>query len=205
MTPTKFLIGQIAVVFAVAIGGMWIATQWAAWKLGYQSQLGPAWFDFLHYPIYRPWNLFAWWYPEMISNEEREALNHHALVALKPAQLLADTVEPDLESVIELLGAAAREIGPYSIVHDGGLGRSSHRSERLKLLADVFVQIKIVPRLHRVPQNAGMRSSSAPRRCSPSLIACAHPMIPSLPRVAVALCESDSSSWSASRCMSGSG
>lgn len=62
MTPTKFLIGQIAVVFAVAIGGMWIATQWAAWKLGYQSELGPAWFDILHYPIYRPWNLFAWWY-----------------------------------------------------------------------------------------------------------------------------------------------
>ena len=62
MTPTKFLVGQIAVVFAVAVGGMWIATQWAAWKLGYQSQLGPAWFDFLHYPIYRPWNLFAWWY-----------------------------------------------------------------------------------------------------------------------------------------------
>ena len=62
MTPTKFLVGQIAVVFAVAVGGMWIATQWAAWKLGYQDQLGPAWFDFLHFPIYRPWNLFAWWY-----------------------------------------------------------------------------------------------------------------------------------------------
>ena len=62
MTPTKFLVGQIAVVFAVAIGGMWIATQWAAWKLGYQSELGPAWFDILRQPIYRPWNLFAWWY-----------------------------------------------------------------------------------------------------------------------------------------------
>ena len=62
MTPTKFLVGQIAVVFAVAVGGMWIATQWAAWKLGYQSQLGPAWFDILRCPIYRPWNLFAWWY-----------------------------------------------------------------------------------------------------------------------------------------------
>ena len=62
MTPTKFLVGQITVVFAVAVGGMWIATQWAAWKLGYQGQLGPAWFDILRYPIYRPWNLFAWWY-----------------------------------------------------------------------------------------------------------------------------------------------
>jgi type IV secretion system protein VirD4 len=41
---------------------MWIATQWAAWKLGYQSELGSAWFDILRYPIYHPWNLFAWWY-----------------------------------------------------------------------------------------------------------------------------------------------
>jgi len=62
VTPTKFLVGQIAIVFAVAIGGIWVATQWAAWKLGYQSELGPAWFDFLHYQVYRPWNLFAWWY-----------------------------------------------------------------------------------------------------------------------------------------------
>ena len=62
MTPTKFLIGQIAVVFAVAVGGMWIATQWAAWKLGYQGQLGGAWFTVVGYPIYQPWSLFAWWY-----------------------------------------------------------------------------------------------------------------------------------------------
>lgn len=62
MTPTKFLIGQIAVVFAVAVGGMWVATQWAAWKLDYQSQLGQAWFEALGYPVYRPWSLFAWWY-----------------------------------------------------------------------------------------------------------------------------------------------
>jgi type IV secretion system protein VirD4 len=62
VTPTKFLFGQIAVVFAVAVGGMWIATQWAAWKLGYQPQLGDAWFTAAHYPIYQPWSLFAWWY-----------------------------------------------------------------------------------------------------------------------------------------------
>jgi type IV secretion system protein VirD4 len=35
VTPTKFLIGQIIVVFAVAIGGLWFATEWAAWHLGY--------------------------------------------------------------------------------------------------------------------------------------------------------------------------
>jgi len=62
VTPTKFLVGQIAMVFAVAIGGTWIATQWAAWKLGYQPQLGDAWFAVLGYSVYRPWSLFAWWY-----------------------------------------------------------------------------------------------------------------------------------------------
>ena len=40
MTPTKFLVGQIAIVFAVAIGGLWFATQWAAWQSGLSS---PAW------------------------------------------------------------------------------------------------------------------------------------------------------------------
>jgi type IV secretion system protein VirD4 len=62
MTPTKFLVGQIAIVFAVAIGGMWFATEWAAWKLGYQAQLGPAWFTLLQHPFYQPWSLFGWWY-----------------------------------------------------------------------------------------------------------------------------------------------
>ena len=62
MTPTKFLIGQIVIVFAVAVGGMWVATQWAAWKLGYQASLGQAWFEVLRFPVYRPWSLFAWWY-----------------------------------------------------------------------------------------------------------------------------------------------
>jgi|SRR6185437_15567614 len=62
VTPTKFLIGQIAVVFAVAIGGLWFATQWAACQLGYQAQLGDPWFTVLAHPIYRPWSLFGWWY-----------------------------------------------------------------------------------------------------------------------------------------------
>ncbi|MEJ1968442.1 MAG: type IV secretory system conjugative DNA transfer family protein [Rhizomicrobium sp.] len=62
VTPTKFLIGQIAIVFAVAIGGLWFATQWAAWQLGYQAQLGAPWFTVLAHPIYRPWSLFGWWY-----------------------------------------------------------------------------------------------------------------------------------------------
>jgi type IV secretion system protein VirD4 len=62
MTPTKLLIGQILIVFAVVILGLWAATQWAAAMLGHQARLGPASFELLGVPVYRPWQLFAWWY-----------------------------------------------------------------------------------------------------------------------------------------------
>jgi len=62
MTPTKILIGQIAIVFATAFSGMWFATEWAAWHLGFQPGLGAPWFEFLHLPFYVPWRLFEWWY-----------------------------------------------------------------------------------------------------------------------------------------------
>jgi type IV secretion system protein VirD4 len=62
MTPTKFLIGQIAIVFAVVIGGLWLATEWAAFHLGYQPRLGPIWFWLGNLAVYYPWRLFEWWY-----------------------------------------------------------------------------------------------------------------------------------------------
>jgi type IV secretion system protein VirD4 len=62
MTPTKFLIGQILIVFAIVVLGVWAATQWAAAQLAYQPQLGPAWFVLGRLPLYRPWALFGWWY-----------------------------------------------------------------------------------------------------------------------------------------------
>ncbi len=62
MSPTKLLIGQIFVVFAIVVAGVWTATQWCAAMLGYQSALGSAWFELGGWPVYRPWQLFAWWY-----------------------------------------------------------------------------------------------------------------------------------------------
>ncbi len=62
MTPTRFLIGQIAIVFAVTIGGLWLATQWAAAELAFQPRLGASWFLILSWPVYYPWRLFEWWY-----------------------------------------------------------------------------------------------------------------------------------------------
>jgi type IV secretion system protein VirD4 len=62
MTPTKLLIGQILIVVAIVIAGLWTATQWAAAMLAYQPQLGNPWFLLGDAPVYHPWSLFAWWY-----------------------------------------------------------------------------------------------------------------------------------------------
>lgn len=62
MTPTKLLIGQILIVLAIVLAGVWAATQWAAVMLAYQPRLGPAWFMLGNIPVYRPWSLFPWWY-----------------------------------------------------------------------------------------------------------------------------------------------
>lgn len=56
------LFGQIFGILAVAIGGVWAATQWTAQALGYQPRLGDPWFEVLGVPVYEPWKLFAWWY-----------------------------------------------------------------------------------------------------------------------------------------------
>ena len=62
MTPTKLLIGQILIVFAIVFVGIWAATQWAASMLGYQPQLGQPWFTLFDTPFYKPWSIFPWWY-----------------------------------------------------------------------------------------------------------------------------------------------
>jgi len=62
MTPTKLLVGQILIVFAIVILGVWFATQWVAVELGYQARLGSPWFAAFRIPVYFPWRLFEWWY-----------------------------------------------------------------------------------------------------------------------------------------------
>ena len=62
MTPTKLLVGQILIVFAIIIAGVWAATQWAAAMLAYQPELGSPWIRVLGHPVYHPWALFGWWF-----------------------------------------------------------------------------------------------------------------------------------------------
>jgi type IV secretion system protein VirD4 len=63
MSATKILWGQILIVFAIVLTTTWAATQWVAWKLGFQAQLGPPWFDLVAgVPVYLPPAFFWWWY-----------------------------------------------------------------------------------------------------------------------------------------------
>ena len=62
MTATKILWGQILVVFMVVLVTLWTATQWTAWRLGCQPQLGPPWFALAGSPVYLPPAFFWWWY-----------------------------------------------------------------------------------------------------------------------------------------------
>jgi type IV secretion system protein VirD4 len=63
MSATKILWEQIAIVVAIVLATMWAATQWVAWRLGFQPQLGHPWFELLSgVPIYFPPAFFWWWY-----------------------------------------------------------------------------------------------------------------------------------------------
>ncbi len=62
MTGTKILWGQISVVFLIVLTFIWAATQYVAWSLGFQPQLGPAWFEIWGIPVYYPPAFFWWWY-----------------------------------------------------------------------------------------------------------------------------------------------
>jgi type IV secretion system protein VirD4 len=63
MSGTRILWGQILVVLAIVLATTWAATQWVAWKFGYQPQLGQPWFEIATgVPIYLPPSFFWWWY-----------------------------------------------------------------------------------------------------------------------------------------------
>ena len=62
MRGGRILWGQIAVVFAIVVVTTWAATQWTAWRLGFQPQLGSPWFEIAGWPIYHPPIFFWWWF-----------------------------------------------------------------------------------------------------------------------------------------------
>jgi type IV secretion system protein VirD4 len=62
MPDTKILWGPIIVVSLIVLFTIWGATQWTAWQLGFQPQLGQPWFRLLGMPVYYPLSFFAWWF-----------------------------------------------------------------------------------------------------------------------------------------------
>lgn len=62
MRGGRILWGQIAVVFTVVLVMVWAATQWTAFRLGFQPQLGAPWFELAGWPVYYPPAFFWWWF-----------------------------------------------------------------------------------------------------------------------------------------------
>jgi type IV secretion system protein VirD4 len=62
MSATKILWGQIFTVLLIVLAATWSATEWTAWRLGFQPELGRPWFEIAHFPFYLPPAFFWWWY-----------------------------------------------------------------------------------------------------------------------------------------------
>ncbi len=63
MSGTRVLWGQVLIVFAIILMAIWMATEWTAWRLGFQPELGRPWFELAGgVPVYYPPAFFAWWY-----------------------------------------------------------------------------------------------------------------------------------------------
>ncbi|NBB24806.1 IncP-type conjugal transfer protein TraG [Porphyrobacter sp. SLTP] len=62
MSAAKILWGQILAVLIIIVASVWSATQWTASALGFQPELGVPWFHLFGHPVYRPYDLFWWWF-----------------------------------------------------------------------------------------------------------------------------------------------
>ncbi|ESZ26083.1 conjugal transfer protein TraG [Mesorhizobium sp. L2C067A000] len=62
MSATKILWGQILAVLMIVLFTTWGATEWVAWRLAFQPELGRPWFRLLGFPFYLPPSFFWWWY-----------------------------------------------------------------------------------------------------------------------------------------------
>ena len=62
MSATKILWGQILTVLSIVLFCVWGATEWVAWRLAFQPELGEPWFKLFGFPFYLPPAFFWWWY-----------------------------------------------------------------------------------------------------------------------------------------------
>lgn len=63
MSASRVAWGQVILVFTIMLLFWWAATEWTAWRLGFQPELGAPWFVLGHrWPVYAPPLFFWWWY-----------------------------------------------------------------------------------------------------------------------------------------------
>ncbi|CEF48553.1 unnamed protein product [uncultured bacterium] len=62
MSGTKILWGQVIVVGLIVLLAIWGATEWTAWRLAYQPELGRPWFQLSGWKVYYPPIFFWWWF-----------------------------------------------------------------------------------------------------------------------------------------------
>ncbi|WP_314716966.1 conjugal transfer protein TraG [Sphingobium yanoikuyae] len=140
MTPTKLLVGQIFVVFAIVILGVWAATQWAASMLGYQVQLGFPWIIVLDIPVYRPWDLFRWWYhfeayaPEVFDKAGMlaGASGFLGCAAAIVGSLWRARQNRNVTTYGSSRWASRGEIAKAGLFHDAGVFLGRHRADYLR-------------------------------------------------------------------------
>jgi type IV secretion system protein VirD4 len=61
MSGSKILWGSAFAVCAIIVAFFWAATEWTAWRLGFQPLLGQPWFLLFGVPAYPPPAFFWWW------------------------------------------------------------------------------------------------------------------------------------------------
>jgi len=63
MSGARILWAPVLAVFLTILLSWWAATEWAAWVLAFQPELGRPWFRlFDRWPVYWPPMIFWWWY-----------------------------------------------------------------------------------------------------------------------------------------------
>lgn len=62
MSATKILWGHIFAVTGTALSFLWAATEWTAYRLAFQPQLGVPWFNLWGWPFYQPHSFLWWWF-----------------------------------------------------------------------------------------------------------------------------------------------
>ena len=109
MSATKILWGQVLLVSAVVLGFVWAASEWTAWALGFQPQLGRPWFALMGWPVYPP-------LARQLRREGRVEL--HAIIAMDGSIQALEVVSGDplfLQSAL----AAVREWRYRPTILDG--------------------------------------------------------------------------------------